>query len=95
MFRHVLVGIGWMGVAAAASAEPLTLSDQQLDTVSGGVIVAANFERIVQNGAPGFVVTLTDLDEKTGQVSTRMFGRTFTIPTSASIAFAIGIGARR
>jgi hypothetical protein len=95
MLRPVLVGIGWMCAAAGASAEPLRLSDRQLDTVSAGVIVAADFQRVVENGAPGFVVTLTDFDTKTGQISTRMFGRTFTIPTAASIAFAIGIGAGR
>jgi hypothetical protein len=63
--------------------------------VSAGVVVAADFERIAENGARGFLMTLTELDLKTGEVSTRTFGRSFTIPTTPTIAFDIAIGARR
>jgi hypothetical protein len=92
MLRHVLVAISLMGAAGAAAAEPLALSDQQLDTVTGGAIVAADFERIVENGVRGLVVTLTLLDEITGEVSTRTFGGSFTIPTPPAIPSPATIG---
>ena len=53
MLRHVLVGISLMGVAGAASANPLPLSDQQLDRVIAGVIIGATFERTAENGCGG------------------------------------------
>lgn len=82
MRSHLIVAIGLLGAAGAASAQPLALSDQQLDTVTGGrVIVFADFER-VQNGERGLFVTLTKFDPVTGEISTEMFGRSFVIPTT-------------
>jgi hypothetical protein len=95
MLRHVLVGVSLMGVAGAASANPLPLSDQQLDTVIGGVTVGATFERIAENGVRGFVLTLTELDENTGDLTTRTIERSFPIPTPATIGFDISIGGGR
>jgi hypothetical protein len=95
MLRHVLVGVSLMGVAGAASANPLPLSDQQLDTVIGGVIVGATFERIAENGVRGFVLTLTELDENTGDLPTRTTERSFPIPAPATIGFDISIGGGR
>ena len=92
MLRHLVVAIGLLGAAGAASAEPLPLSDQQLDTVTGGqVIVAANFERIVQNGERGFLVTLLEFDPATGEFSTRSFDRTIATPDRPTIGFDITI----
>ena len=96
MLRHVLVAMSLMGAAGAASANPLPLSDQQLDTVTGGLIVAADFQRVVENGVVrGLVVTLADLDLETGQVSTRTFVGSFTIPTLPSIGVGVSIGGGR
>lgn len=92
MFRHLLVAVSLLGVAGAASAEPLSLSDQQLDTITGGVIVGADFERVIQNGQRAFVVTLIDFDPDTGEVSTRQFGRTIPIPDRPTFRFDITIG---
>jgi hypothetical protein len=81
MLRHLLVALGLLGGVGAASAEPLLLSDQQLDTVTGGgLILAADFQRIIRNGERGFSVTVLEFDEATGQFSTRTFERIFTIP---------------
>ena len=95
MFRHVLVAISLIGAAGAASAQPLPLSDHQLDAVTGGVILGATFQRIAENGLRGFVVTLTELDTKTGKLSTRTFGRSFTIPTIPTFAPGVTIGGAR
>jgi hypothetical protein len=95
MLRHVLVGVSLMGVAGAASANPLPLSDQQLDTVIGGFIVGATFERIAENGVRGFVLTLTEGDENTGDLTTRTIERSFPIPTPATIGIDISIGGGR
>jgi hypothetical protein len=95
MLRYVLVGVSLMGVAGAASANPLPLSDQQLDTVIGGIIVGATLERVAENGARGFLLTLTELDENTGDLTTRTIERSFPIPTPSTIGFDISIGGGR
>jgi hypothetical protein len=96
MLRHVLVAISLLGAVGAASAAPLSLSDQQLDTVTAGrVIVGANFERVFQNGEPGLLVTLTEIDTKTGEVTTRTFGRSVTIPTIPTISLNLTITSGR
>jgi hypothetical protein len=101
MLRHVLVGVSLMGVAGAASANPLPLSDQQLDTVIAGVIVGGTFERIAENGVLGFILTLRELDETTGAVTLRTIERSFPIPSPAiipppaTIGFDISIGGGR
>jgi hypothetical protein len=92
MLRHLIIAMSLLGGAGAASAEPLSLSDQQLDTITGGVIVGATFERVMQNGQRGFLVTLIDLDPDTGEVSTRQFGRTIPIPDRPTFGFDITIG---
>jgi hypothetical protein len=95
MFRHVLVAISLIGAAGAASANPVLLSDQQLDSVTGGVIVAVDFARIAENGVRGFVVTLTELDTRTGELTTRTFGRSITIPTIPTFGPGVVIGGTR
>jgi hypothetical protein len=94
MLRHVLVGISLLGAVGAASAAPLSLSDQQLDTVTAGRIVGANFEH-VQNGERGLLVTLTEIDTKTDEVTTRTFGRSFTSPTIPTISLNLRITSGR
>jgi hypothetical protein len=92
MLRHLIGAMSLLGVAGAASATPLSLSDQQLDTITGGVIVAADFERVVQAGQRGFFVTLLDFDPDTREFSTRRLGRTIPIPDRSSFGFDITIG---
>jgi hypothetical protein len=94
MLRYVLVGIALLGAAGAASAKPLLLSDQQLDTVTSGRVTAIEFQRVVQNGTLGFFAIVTEIDEITGQPETRTFGGSFTIPTITfpTIGFDLTIG---
>jgi hypothetical protein len=48
------------------------------------------FER-VQNGERGLFVTVTEIDLVTGEVSTRRFGRSFTIPTADRPTIALDV----
>lgn len=61
----------------AHAAEPLVLSDQQLDKVTAGLITGVDFTRIFTANTRGLFVTVTSVDTQTGQVSVRRFGRTF------------------
>ena len=60
-----------------------------------GVIIGATFERTAENGVRGFVMTVTELDENTGELTTRTVERSFPIPTPATIGFDISIGGQR
>jgi hypothetical protein len=91
MLRHLLVAISLLGAAGDASAQPLALSDQQLDAVTaGGIILGVDFAR-VQNGERGLFVTVTKFDPMTGEVSIDSFGRSFTIPTADRPTIALDV----